>query len=118
LWEILSRLMKVKDIREAARWKKLLRFLEGDTPAGEDVDHPELGRGAAAWVRALRRESDKRVLSADELEDNLERQEPKVKGQIRKSGEEYRRGKPELFWESRAESRPDRRSESQSIRIV
>lgn len=33
------------------------------------------------------------VLSADELEDYLELQEPGLKAQIRKSNEEYRRGK-------------------------
>jgi PHD/YefM family antitoxin component YafN of YafNO toxin-antitoxin module len=33
------------------------------------------------------------VLSADELEDYLEMQEPGLKAQIRKSAEEYRRGK-------------------------
>ena len=33
------------------------------------------------------------VLSADELEDYLETQDPGVKAQIRKSTEEYRRGK-------------------------
>jgi hypothetical protein len=33
------------------------------------------------------------ILSADELEDYLEMQEPGLKAQIRKSSEEYRRGK-------------------------
>ena len=33
------------------------------------------------------------LLSADELEDYLETQEPGLKAQIRKSSEEYRRGK-------------------------
>jgi hypothetical protein len=33
------------------------------------------------------------LLSADELEDYLEMQEPGLKAQIRKSNEEYRRGK-------------------------
>ena len=33
------------------------------------------------------------LLSADELEDYLEMQEPGIKAQIRKSSEEYRRGK-------------------------
>jgi len=33
------------------------------------------------------------VLSADELEDYLEMQEPGLKAQIRKSNEDYRRGK-------------------------
>ena len=33
------------------------------------------------------------ILSADELEDYLEAQDPGTKAQIRKSGEDYRRGK-------------------------
>jgi hypothetical protein len=33
------------------------------------------------------------ILSADELEDYLEMQEPGLKAQIRKSNEQYRRGK-------------------------
>jgi hypothetical protein len=33
------------------------------------------------------------LLSADELEDYLEMQEPGIKAQIRKSSQEYRRGK-------------------------
>jgi hypothetical protein len=78
---------------EAARRSKLLRFLESDTPAWKDADHPELAHGAAAWVRALRQESDKRVLSADEVEDNLEMQDPGQKAQIRSSSEDYRCGK-------------------------
>lgn len=39
----------------AARRKRLLRFLEGDSPGWKDADHPELKHGAAAWVRKLRR---------------------------------------------------------------
>ena len=50
----------VEIAREAVRRKKMLRFLEGDTPAWKDVDHPELARGAAAWVRALRQESERK----------------------------------------------------------
>lgn len=78
---IQSLFMKVKRIREVRR-KKLLRFLESDTPAWKDTDHPELARGAAAWVRALRQEGVE-----------LEMREPGLKGQIRKSSEEYRSGK-------------------------
>jgi hypothetical protein len=86
-------LMKIKDTGDATRRKKLLRFLESDTPAWKDADHPEMAGGAAASAHRLSQESDKRVLSADELEDNLEKQEPKLKAQIRKSTEEYRSGK-------------------------
>ena len=48
----------VETAREAVRRKKLLRFLESDTPAWKDADHSELAHGAAAWVRELRRESE------------------------------------------------------------
>jgi hypothetical protein len=44
----------VETAREAVRRKKLLRFLEGDTPAWKDTDHPELARGAGMWARELR----------------------------------------------------------------
>ncbi len=50
----------VETAREAVRRKKLLQFLEGDTPAWKDADHPELARGAGAWVRELRQESEKK----------------------------------------------------------
>lgn len=48
----------VETAREAIRRRKLLRFLESDVPAWKDEDHPELSRGAAAWVRKLRQESE------------------------------------------------------------
>jgi hypothetical protein len=51
----------MKMAREALRRKKLLRFLESATPAWKDADHPELANGAAAFVRALRRESEVRL---------------------------------------------------------
>jgi hypothetical protein len=41
-----------------ARRNKLLQFLEGKEPAWKDSDHPELAKGAAAWVRKLRKESE------------------------------------------------------------
>jgi hypothetical protein len=50
----------VATAREAIRRRNLLRFLEDDTPAWKDEDHPELARGAAAWVRGLRKESERR----------------------------------------------------------
>ena len=48
----------VATAREAVRRKKLLAFLESETPAWQDANHPELHIGAAAWVRKIRRESD------------------------------------------------------------
>src|SRR5882762_7755536 len=48
----------VETAREAVRRRKLLRFLESDTPGWKDADHPELARGAAAWVRELRQEGE------------------------------------------------------------
>ncbi len=51
----------VETAREAVRRRKLLQFLESDAPGWKDSDHPELSRGAATWVRQLRRESDKRI---------------------------------------------------------
>ena len=51
----------VETAREAVRRRKLLRFLESDIPGWKDEDHPELSRGSGAWVRHLRRESDRRI---------------------------------------------------------
>src|SRR5579859_2968826 len=48
----------VETAREAVRRRKLLRFLESDTPAWKDSDHPELADGASPWVRELRQESE------------------------------------------------------------
>jgi hypothetical protein len=45
---------------EAVRRRKLLQFLESDTPTWKDADHPELALGAAAWVRELRQENEGR----------------------------------------------------------
>lgn len=50
----------VETAREAVRRKKLLRFLESDTPAWKEADHPELAGGAETWVRGLRQESEKK----------------------------------------------------------
>jgi hypothetical protein len=47
--------------REEVRRRKLSRFLESDDPAWRERDHPELGRGSAAWVRTLRLQSEGRV---------------------------------------------------------
>ena len=47
--------------REAVRRRKLLQFLESDTPGEKNEDNPELSRGSGPWVRQLRRESDRRI---------------------------------------------------------
>jgi hypothetical protein len=46
--------------RQEVQRRKLLRFLESEKPAWKTGDHPELSGGAAAWVRELRREGEKR----------------------------------------------------------
>ena len=51
----------VETAREAVRRRKLLRFLENDTPAWKDEDHPELSDGSDAWVREVRQQSEKRL---------------------------------------------------------
>lgn len=40
--------------------RELLAFLRSDRPAWQDQDHSELASGSAAWVRNLRRESERR----------------------------------------------------------
>ena len=50
----------VETAREAVRRRKLLHFLDGEEPAWNDRDHPELVRGSAKWVRKLRQENEKR----------------------------------------------------------
>lgn len=51
----------VETAREAVRRRKLLQFLESDTPGWKDANHPELSDGSGAWVRKLRQESDARM---------------------------------------------------------
>jgi hypothetical protein len=51
----------VETAREAVRRRKLLRFLENDTPVWKDADHPELEKGSTAWVRQLRQENEGRM---------------------------------------------------------
>ena len=38
------------------RKRRLLAFIEDDTPAWKDEDHPELADGAYAWVKKMRQE--------------------------------------------------------------
>jgi hypothetical protein len=40
------------------RRRQLLQFLESKEPAWKDKDHPEPAKGAAAWVRKLRKENE------------------------------------------------------------
>lgn len=49
----------VETARKEVRRQKLLEFLNSKEPAWRDEDHPELGEGAAKWVRKLRTESDR-----------------------------------------------------------
>ena len=42
------------------RRRELLAFLRSDGPAWQEHDQPEIAAGTAAWVRNLRRESDRR----------------------------------------------------------
>ena len=51
----------VETARQAIRRRKLLQFLVNKEPVWRDVDHPELARSSGAWVRKLRRESEKHV---------------------------------------------------------
>jgi metal-responsive CopG/Arc/MetJ family transcriptional regulator len=46
--------------REAVKRRKLVQFLESGDVAWKDVNHPELAKGAAEWVRGLRQESEAR----------------------------------------------------------
>jgi len=50
----------VETAREAVKRRKLLQFLESVDVAWEDVNHPELAKGTAKWVRGLRQESEAR----------------------------------------------------------
>lgn len=49
----------VETARDAVRRKRLLQFLKSDEPAWKEENHPELAKGAAAWVRKLRAESER-----------------------------------------------------------
>jgi hypothetical protein len=50
----------VETAREELRRRKLLRFLEDDSPAWREEEHPELAKGAARLVRELRQENERR----------------------------------------------------------
>ncbi|PYV64487.1 MAG: hypothetical protein DMG95_04310 [Acidobacteria bacterium] len=49
----------VETARDAVRRKRLLQFLRSDEPAWKEENHPELAKGAAAWVRKLRAEGER-----------------------------------------------------------
>ena len=48
------------DLIQELRRHRLLSFLQAAEPAWDDLQHPELKRGAAAWVHFLRKENDLR----------------------------------------------------------
>jgi len=50
--------MNMEPTPNEVRRRQLLQFLESKEPAWKDSDHPELAKGAAAWVRKLRKESE------------------------------------------------------------
>ena len=47
----------VETARNEVRRHRLLQFLQGEEPAWEDKNHPELAGGSGNWVRKLRAES-------------------------------------------------------------
>ncbi len=56
----------VETARSEVRRQKLLTFLEGKGPGGQqpawsDAHHPELAEGSGVWVRTLRQASDARL---------------------------------------------------------
>jgi hypothetical protein len=50
----------VETAREEVRRRKLLHFLEQDSPPSREKDHPEMAKGSAHWVRQIRREGENR----------------------------------------------------------
>jgi hypothetical protein len=44
--------------RQEVRRRRLLAFLDRREPAWKSKDHPELKKGAAAWVSKMRREEE------------------------------------------------------------
>ncbi|HXE09741.1 MAG TPA: hypothetical protein VN612_17685 [Acidobacteriaceae bacterium] len=50
--------------RAEVRRRRLLEFLADPEPAWRDEDHPELAKGAAHWVKEMRRRSDERLKPA------------------------------------------------------
>jgi hypothetical protein len=49
----------VETAREEVRRRKLLRFLEQESPAWQEDDHPELAKGAAKFVREFRQKNER-----------------------------------------------------------
>ena len=58
----------VETTRAELRRRKLLAFFGSKEPAWRDEDHPEWANGSAAWVRALRQESDAGIPAWDKEE--------------------------------------------------
>jgi hypothetical protein len=48
----------VETARNEVRRQKLLHFLDSKKPSWRSEDHPELAKGADAWVRRIRNESE------------------------------------------------------------
>ncbi|HEX7728957.1 MAG TPA: hypothetical protein VF392_07970 [Terracidiphilus sp.] len=58
----------VETAEKEVRRRKLLAFLESDTPAWKPEDHPDIEAiGAAAWVRQLRRQQSPRQKRLERL---------------------------------------------------
>lgn len=54
----------VETARAELRRRRLLSFLRDNQPAWSEEDHPELSKGAGAWVRKVRNQSEARNKSA------------------------------------------------------
>lgn len=47
--------------RAEVRRRRLLAYLQGNSPAWKDEDHPELANGAAHWISELRERDQQRL---------------------------------------------------------
>jgi|SRR5208282_1116793 hypothetical protein len=68
----------VETARQEVRRQKMLHFLGSKDSAWNDKDHPELARGAAAWVRQLRAESEARRVSRPKAKKRSRTQNPRT----------------------------------------
>ena len=55
------RRLRPSPVEAEERKRRLLALLQEDAPVWKDEVHPELADGAYAWVKKLRKESDKRI---------------------------------------------------------
>ena len=51
----------VETARAELRRRRLLSFFRDEKPAWQSQDHPEIGSNAAAWVKRLRKDNEKRI---------------------------------------------------------